>query len=157
MSETPATPAPERIEGKGKGKSKGDKGASPKPKMTTEEWTQAKIKKASDPDFNVISTKTNDVNELIPILNQLDYFAARLRAGFNRMGITAVQLETLLHRADRAKLELNDVNAEMARLMGKDYRVPRVISDIKKSLGVKDDAPAPVSAAVAATPVAKAA
>ena len=141
---TPAkTPAP--------GKGKGDKSAPTKPKMTAEEWTQNKIKKASDPDFNVISTKTNDVNELIPILNQLDFFTGKLRATFNRVGITAVQLEGLLQRADRAKLELNDVNAEMARLMGKEYRVPRVISSIRKALGQEDTNPVPPTATATAS------
>lgn len=86
---------------------------------------ERKLQLAQRQDMDVISRKAIDTSDFIRLIGTTDFLISLVRANMGRRGrIDAVKGMEYIARVERIKEELNLLNAEMCRELGKDYKPP---------------------------------
>ena len=90
-------------------------------------WTDSKMERAKQDDFNVIQQKTRDTAETVNFLNIVDnlMYHIRMSAGTRGSKIPQGALDKYISRINAIKDDLNLVAAEMCRDTNRTYRPPR--------------------------------
>ena len=101
---------------------------TPKPEKKNRhaEWTRSKLERAAQDEFTVISQKTRDTSAYVNLLNTNDnlMYALRMNVG-HRPGLTLDMLMVFMDRAEAIKQELNSLNEDLCKALGREYRPPR--------------------------------
>jgi hypothetical protein len=110
-------------------------------------WTNSKIEKAGQADYNVISQKTRDSAEFVNLINFNDQlmYQLRMNVGINPR-VTSEAFNTFMSRSKEAKELINTINAELCRTLDRGYRPPRGFKHPFKRDPQNPSAPAPVAA-----------
>jgi hypothetical protein len=103
-----------------------------KEKMSPEEWEQQqqqnlerKLKLAQRDDMGIVSRKTLDSTDFIRLFGTADFMLSLVRGNMGRKGkIELTKAARFLAEAERIKEELNLLNADMCRELGRDYKPP---------------------------------
>jgi len=102
---------------------------SKKNRISREEQQQKRLERklqlVQRQDMDVISRKAIDTSDFIRLIGTTDYLISLVRANMGRRGrIDGVKGMEYIARVERIKEELNLLNAEMCRELGKDYKPP---------------------------------
>ena len=114
-----------------------------------EKWQQRKLDKVNRDDIDIISRRTMDQGDFIPMLNTLDNALYQLRMNMGRAeNIQLDKAQEFLMRSQKIKNEINLLNAEMCEMIGWEYRPPRGFTNPlgemeEKGKGKKEAAKAP--------------
>ena len=100
--------------------------------MTREERTERqrqqlerKMELAQREDMGIVSRKTLDSSDFIRLFGTTDFILSLVRGNMGRKGkIDVARAAKFLAEAERIKEELNLLNAEMCRELGREYRPP---------------------------------
>lgn len=103
-----------------------------KERMTREERTERqkqrlerKMELARREDMGIVSRRTLDSSDFIRLFGTTDFMLSLVRGNMGRKGkIDVVRAAKFLAEAERIKEELNLLNAEMCRELGRDYKPP---------------------------------
>lgn len=103
-----------------------------KERMTREERTERqkqrlerKMELARREDMGIVSRRTLDSSDFIRLFGTTDFMLSLVRGNMGRKGKIDVELAAkFLADAERIKEELNLLNAEMCRELGREYKPP---------------------------------
>lgn len=109
-----------------------DKKEGKKERMTREERTEQqrqrlerKMELAQRDDMGIVSRKTLDSSDFIRLFGTTDFMLSLVRGNMGRKGkIEVARAAQFLTEAERIKEELNLLNAEMCRELGREYKPP---------------------------------
>jgi len=109
-----------------------DKKDGKKEKMTREERTEKqkqrlerKMELAQRDDMGIVSRRTLDSSDFIRLFGTTDFMLSLVRGNMGRKGkIDVGRAAKFLGEAERIKEELNLLNAEMCRELGREYKPP---------------------------------
>lgn len=109
-----------------------DKKEGKKERMTREERSEQqrqrlerKIELAQRDDMGIVSRRTLDSSDFIRLFGTTDFMLSLVRGNMGRKGkIDVVQAAKFLGEAERIKEELNLLNADMCRELGREYKPP---------------------------------
>ncbi len=86
---------------------------------------ERKLELAQRQDMEVISRRAIDTSDFIRLIGTTDYLMSLVRSNMGRKGrIDGVKGVEFITRVERIKEEINLLNAEMCRELGKDYKPP---------------------------------
>jgi hypothetical protein len=114
-----------------------DKKDGKKERMTREERTERqkqrlerKMELAQREDMGIVSRRTLDSSDFIRLFSTTDFLLSLIRANMGRKGkIDVARAAKYLGEAERIKEELNLLNAEMCRELGREYKPPNGFED----------------------------
>ena len=103
-----------------------------KERLSPEEWEkrqqrnlERKLKLAQREDMGIVSRRTLDSTDFIRLFGTTDFMLSLVRPNMGRKGkIDLTKAARFLAEAERIKEELNLLNAEMCRELGRDYKPP---------------------------------
>jgi hypothetical protein len=103
-----------------------------KERMTREERSEKqrerlerKMELAQRDDMGIVSRKTLDSSDFIRLFGTTDFMLSLVRGNMGRKGkIEVARAAQFLAEAERIKEELNLLNAEMCRELGREYKPP---------------------------------
>lgn len=103
-----------------------------KERLSPEEWEirqqrnlERKLKLAQRDDIGIVSRRTLDSADFIHLFGTADFMLSLVRSNMGRKGkIDLTRAAHFLAEAERIKEELNLLNAEMCRELGRDYKPP---------------------------------
>jgi hypothetical protein len=103
-----------------------------KERMTREERSERqkerlerKMELAQRDDMGIVSRKTLDSSDFIRLFGTMDFMLSLVRGNMGRKGkIEMTRAAQFLVEAERIKEELNLINAEMCRELGREYKPP---------------------------------
>jgi hypothetical protein len=96
------------------------------PKAGYENWKNYKKANVERDDVDIISRSTLDTSEYVSLLNLHDRLLHKLRMNMGRKkNLTMAVVGDLIERSDAIKQQINMLNAEGYKLLGKEYRPPR--------------------------------
>ena len=109
-----------------------DKKEGRKERISSEEWEkqqqrylERKLKLAQRDDMGIVSRRTLDSSDFIRLFGTTDFMLSLVRGNMGRKGkIELNRAARFLIEAERIKEELNQLNAEMCRELGRDYKPP---------------------------------
>ncbi|NVN91458.1 MAG: hypothetical protein HXX11_12775 [Desulfuromonadales bacterium] len=109
-----------------------DKKEGRKERISPEEWEQQqqrflerKLKLAQRDDMGIVSRRTLDSTDFIRLFGTTDFMLSLVRPNMGRKGkIELSKAARFLAEAERIKEELNLLNAEMCRELGREYKPP---------------------------------
>lgn len=109
-----------------------EKRESRKGQLTSAERTERqreqlarKMELAQREDMGIVSRRTLDSSDFIRLLSATDFMLSLVRGNMGRKGkIQVARAAEFLAKAERIKEELNILNAEMCRELGRDYKPP---------------------------------
>ena len=109
-----------------------DKKEGKKERMTREERSEQqrqrlerKMELAQRDDMGIVSRKTLDSSDFIRLFGTMDFMLSLVRGNMGRKGkIEVSRAAQFLVEAERIKEELNLLNAEMCRELGREYKPP---------------------------------
>jgi len=109
-----------------------DKKDGKKERMTREERTEKqkqrlerKMELAQREDMGIVSRRTLDSSDFIRLFGTTDFMLSLVRGNMGRKGkIEVARAANFLAEAERIKEELNLLNAEMCRELGREYKPP---------------------------------
>lgn len=109
-----------------------------RPRKTPAQRLDDKLAAAARPDTSVVTRKALDTNAMINLLGSNDYYMYQIRmnVGINP-DITMEKAAEIFEKSRDIKLKLNELNQEMADLLGKEYSAPRSM-DIYLGAGSAD-------------------
>lgn len=109
----------------GKNRGNGNGNGSDKPKK--ESFKDRKMRLAQESTWNVISQKTTDTAEYVNLLNANDYLIYQLRmTNFERnANLSYDDLREFMRRNNEIKESINQLNIDLSKALGRDYRPPR--------------------------------
>ena len=101
-------------------------------RMSPERWEERqqrflerKLKLAQRDDMGIVSRRTLDSTDFIRLFGTTDFMLSLVRPNMGRKGkIDLTKAARFLAEAERIKEELNLLNAEMCRELGRDYKPP---------------------------------
>ncbi len=99
-------------------------------------YMKNKIERAGQDDTTVISQKTRDTSQFTNLINVTDnlLFTTRMNVGIPGSKVTIEKFQQILNNVNDAKETINSMNAEMCKILGRDYRPPRGFSNpLKKA------------------------
>lgn len=86
---------------------------------------ERKMELAQREDMGIVSRRTLDSSDFIRLLSATDFMLSLVRGNMGRKGkIEVARAAEFLAEAERIKEELNILNAEMCRELGRDYKPP---------------------------------
>jgi hypothetical protein len=86
---------------------------------------ERKLELAQRQDMEVISRRAVDTSDFIRLIGTTDFLMSLVRSNMGRRGrIDGVKGVEFITRVGRIKEEINLLNAEMCRELGKDYKPP---------------------------------
>lgn len=92
-----------------------------------------KLERARRDDTGVISRRAGETNDFIRLINSNDFFTDQIR---DQMGRTPdIPFEAalkLLERNEEIRVLINNLNFDMAKLLGRDYKSPERYEDTLK-------------------------
>jgi hypothetical protein len=84
-----------------------------------------KMELAQREDMGIVSRRTLDSSDFIRLFGTTDFMLSLVRGNMGRKGkIEVARAAQFLAEAERIKEEINLLNAEMCRELGRDYRPP---------------------------------
>ncbi|MDD2466251.1 MAG: hypothetical protein PHI97_19805 [Desulfobulbus sp.] len=103
-----------------------------KDKITREERTEQqkqrlerKMELAQRDDMGIVSRRTLDSSDFIRLFGTTDFMLSLVRGNMGRKGkIDVARAAKFLGEAERIKEEINLLNAEMCRELGREYKPP---------------------------------
>ncbi len=103
-----------------------------KERLSPEEWEkrqqrnlERKLKLAQRDDMGIVSRRTLDSTDFIHLFGTADFMLSLVRSNMGRKGkIDLTKAAGFLAEAERIKEELNLLNAEMCRELGREYKPP---------------------------------
>jgi len=109
-----------------------EKKESKKGQLTREERTERqrqqverKLELARREDMGIVSRRTLDSSDFIRLFSTTDFMLSLVRGNMGRKGkIDVARAAKFLAEAERIKEELNILNAEMCRELGREYKPP---------------------------------
>jgi len=101
-------------------------------RMTPEKWEERqkknlerKLSLAQRDDMGIVSRRTLDSADFIHLFGTADFMLSLVRSNMGRKGkIDLSKAAKFLAEAERIKEELNLLNAEMCRELGREYKPP---------------------------------
>lgn len=117
-----------------------DKKDGKKERMTREERSEKqrqrlerKMELAQRDDMGIVSRKTLDSSDFIRLFGTTDFMLSLVRGNMGRKGkIDVARAAKFLGEAERIKEELNLLNAEMCRELGREYKPPHGFENLLK-------------------------
>jgi hypothetical protein len=89
------------------------------------ERLERKMELAQRDDMGIVSRKTLDSSDFIRLFGTTDFMLSLVRGNMGRKGkIEVARAAQFLAEAERIKEELNLLNAEMCRELGREYKPP---------------------------------
>jgi len=86
---------------------------------------ERKLELARREDMGIVSRRTLDSSDFIRLFSTTDFMLSLVRGNMGRKGkIDVARAAKFLAEAERIKEELNILNAEMCRELGREYRPP---------------------------------
>jgi len=109
-----------------------EKKESKKGQLTREERTERqrqqverKLELARREDMGIVSRRTLDSSDFIRLFSTTDFMLSLVRGNMGRKGkIDVARAAKFLAEAERIKEEINILNAEMCRELGREYKPP---------------------------------
>jgi hypothetical protein len=134
----------QKARGNGNGKGAPAGGYTPQQRDEYREKQKGiRVEEAAKPNAQVIIKESPETGLTCFLLKQSDYLLMELRKqALGRAGRVAVtHAQTLIQRAEKIQDDMNDLNRDMARALGKRYTQPKAFEDFLKA----DSVPAAVT------------